>query len=57
MASIDLEVDKFKKKVSSPAIVVGVYKNSEIFIKGYGESAPNESAIFQIASVSKLFTA
>ena len=56
MASIDLEVDKFKKKASSP-IAVGVYKNSEIFIKAYGVSAPNESAIFQIGSVSKLITA
>ncbi|MCW8929101.1 MAG: beta-lactamase family protein [Gammaproteobacteria bacterium] len=57
MTSVDLEMDKFIKKEEPQAIVLGVYKDSEVLIKGYGQENPGKSTIFQIAFVSKLFTA
>ncbi len=55
-ASVDLEVDKFTQKIPLSAMVVGVYQNNQTYIKGYGTAEPDESTIFQIASLSKLFT-
>ncbi len=54
--SIDSEVDKFSKNGLHDSLVLGVYKNGVTFFKGYGKSNPDSSTIFQIASVSKLFT-
>lgn len=62
-ASIDFEVNKSAKKGLSQALVVGVYKDGKSFFQGYGYTdidqklAPDESTIFQIGSISKLFTA
>jgi CubicO group peptidase (beta-lactamase class C family) len=62
-ATLDSEVAKFTKAKLSYGLAIGVYKNGKSFIKGYGtvnrESAtvPDASTVFQIASVSKLFTA
>lgn len=62
-ATLDLEVMKFIQHDASYGMVIGVYKDGKSFIKGYGtvnkESAtvPSASTVFQIASVSKLFTA
>ncbi len=61
-ASLDAEVEKISKNKLSYGLVIGIYKNSNSFIKGYGTidkketSIPNASTVFQLASVSKLFT-
>ncbi len=61
-ASLDAEIEKISKKELSYGLVIGVYKNGKSFIKGYGTidkketSVPNASTVFQLASVSKLFT-
>ncbi|WP_089603990.1 serine hydrolase domain-containing protein [Acinetobacter piscicola] len=62
-ASIDVEVEKAMRGGQFQSIVVGVYKNKRTFIKGYGTVAkesqlsPDATTIFQIGSISKLFTA
>ena len=62
-ASIDIEVAKAMRGGQFQSIVVGVYKNKRIFIKGYGtvskesQLSPDSTTIFQIGSISKLFTA
>lgn len=63
-ASIDEEVAKFLKQPQVRGVVVGVYKDGKSFIKGYGtvsgaadSTAPDRATVFQIASVSKVFTA
>ena len=62
-AALDREVKKFVNHGLSYGVIIGVYKNNKSFIKGYGtlsrdSTAPPDSAtIFQLASVSKLFTA
>ena len=62
-ASIDAEVNKFMPSGLFPGMVVGVYKDDRIFIKGYGtvdkevRVLPDAKTTFQIGSVSKLFTA
>jgi len=62
-AAIDAEVDKTMRSGLFPGLVVGVYKDGRMFIKGYGtvnkETAvlPDATTIFQIGSLSKLFTA
>ncbi|MBN8285006.1 serine hydrolase domain-containing protein [Zoogloea sp.] len=63
-ASIDEEVAKFLKQPQVRGVVVGVYKDGKSFIKGYGTisgaadgTAPDGATVFQIASVSKVFTA
>ena len=61
-AALDSEVMKLIQHDASYGMVIGVYKDGKSFIKGYGtvnkESAtvPSASTVFQIASVSKLFT-
>ena len=63
-ASIDEEVAKFQKQPQMRGVVVGVYKDGKSFIKGYGTisgaadgTVPDGATVFQIASVSKVFTA
>lgn len=62
-AALDSEVKKLTKNDLSYGLVVGVYKDRRSFIKGYGtvnkesSTVPGASTVFQIASVSKLFTA
>ncbi len=62
-AAIDAEVDKTMRSGLFPGLVVGVYKDGGIFIKGYGTVnkemvvLPDGTTIFQIGSLSKLLTA
>ena len=68
-AAIDAEVNKTMRNGLFPGLVVGVYKDGRIFIKGYGtinketvankETAvlPDATTTFQIGSLSKLLTA
>ncbi|HPX89520.1 MAG TPA: serine hydrolase [Methylophilaceae bacterium] len=56
------QIDEEVKKYPAHGLVVGVYKNGKTYIKGYGkikesQTVPNGATVFQIASVSKLFTA
>jgi serine-type D-Ala-D-Ala carboxypeptidase/endopeptidase len=61
-AAIDTQVNRVMRHGRLPGLVVGVYKDGKAFIKGYGTiskdgaTAPDANTIFQIASVSKLFT-
>ncbi len=58
-AAIDAEIKKYPLQ----GLVVGIYKDGKSFIKGYGtvskdsSTVPDGSTVFQLASVSKLFTA
>jgi CubicO group peptidase (beta-lactamase class C family) len=62
-AAIDSEAKKFINSRISQGLVIGIYKDGKSFIKGYGtvdrESTvvPVSTTSFQIASVSKIFTA
>ena len=62
-ASLDAEISKLSKQNLSYQVVIGVYKEGQSLIKGYeiGEAhkapAPDASTVFQLGSVSKLFTA
>ena len=62
-AALDSEVMKLIDHDASYGMVIGVYKDGRSFIKGYGTvskasaTVPSASTVFQIASVSKLFTA
>ena len=62
-AARDSEMRKFIKNDLSRGLVIGVYKDGKSFIKGYGAvgkestTVPGASTVFQIASLSNLFTA
>ena len=62
-ASIDHEVRKLLAQDPSMALAVGVCSSQRSFVKGYGSlvpgiaQPPDGTTVFQIASVSKLFTA
>lgn len=62
-AVLDSEVKKVIRSDFSHRLVLGVYKDGKSFVKGYGmaneeyTSTPVASMVFQIGSVSKLFTA
>lgn len=62
-AELDSEIGKMMKGGLSYGLVIGVYKDGRTFIKGYGtvskesNAAPTLSTVFEIASVTKLFTA
>lgn len=62
-SAIDREVNKFVQQAQVPGLVIGVYKDGKSFIKGYGavskatDVTPGATTIFQIGSVTKLFTA
>lgn len=59
---IDKETNKFIGEGNSLGIVVGIIKQREVYIKGYGtikrdeHIKPDSSTIFELASTSKLFT-
>jgi CubicO group peptidase (beta-lactamase class C family) len=61
--TIEAEVDKAMRGGLFPGLVVGIYKDGVVFIKGYGtvnkEAAkiPDATTAFQIGSISKVFTA
>lgn len=61
-AVLDSEVKKFTRSELSHHLVIGVYKDRQSFVKGYGTASkedtaiPVNSVVFQIGSVSKLFT-
>ncbi len=62
-AALDSEVNRFIKKGHSYGVVVGVYKEGRSSVKGYGaieqagQGVPDALTVFQIGSLSKLFTA
>src|SRR5690606_28102309 len=62
-AAIDADVEKSMETGVYPGIVVGVCKEGQAFIKGYGlvnkEGAqrPDAATVFQIGPVSKVLTA
>lgn len=62
-AAIDAEIGKGIKSGLFPGVVVGVYKDGQRFIKGYGtikkgaSIVPEATTMFQIGSVGKLLTA
>lgn len=62
-AAIDEEILKFARQPNFRGLAIGVYKDGKSFFKGYGalsetvDTPPDATTIFQIASVSKLFTA
>lgn len=62
-AELDAEIQKMMNGGLSYGLVIGVYKDGKTFIKGYGSVAretnvaPTPSTIFEIASITKLFTA
>jgi CubicO group peptidase (beta-lactamase class C family) len=62
-SAIDAQARKFLAQGLAPALVVGVYKDGRSHVKGYGsltpgaDVPPDDDTVFQIASVSKLFTA
>ena len=62
-AAIDTEVNKVLRGRLLSGLVVGVYKDGRVLIKGYGSvnnganAKPVASTVFQIGSLSKLFTA
>lgn len=61
-ASIDNQVNKYISDENSFGLVVGVFKNGRVYLKGYGttekgkEILPDSSTTFELASTSKLFT-
>lgn len=62
-AALDAEVGKTLRGGLFPGLVVGIYKDGQTFIKGYGvankETGPplDGTTVFQIGSVSKVLTA
>ena len=62
-AAIDREINKFVQRAQLPGLVIGVYKDGKSFIKGYravsktADAAPSATTTFQIASITKVFTA
>ncbi|GAA6141983.1 serine hydrolase [Hydrogenophaga sp. 5NK40-0174] len=65
-SAMDDEVAKFAKRMPDLGLVIGVLKDGEAYTKGYGRvradgsggaEAPDETTVFQIGSVSKVFTA
>lgn len=64
LSAIDEEVAKLLKQPQVRGVVVGVYKEGKSFSKGYGTisgaadgTSPDGATVFQIASISKVFTA
>ncbi len=62
-ASLDKQVRKYIAKEQGYALVIGVYKDGRSFVKGYGSvikgssEPPSQDKVFQLASITKLFTA
>lgn len=62
-AALDAEVKKFTDRGLSYGMVLGVFKDGHAWVKGYGATSkgggvrPDSHTVFELASVSKLFTA
>jgi len=62
-AVIDKEAARHVRADATHALVIGVFKDGAAFVKGYGTTSaavntpPDGATVFQIASLSKLFTA
>ena len=62
-STVDHELGKFIKKDAQHGVIVGIYKNGRLFTKAYGTIEPNNkqpptnTTLFQIASITKVFTA
>jgi len=54
--AIDKTVNNFFKGRLPNALIVGVYNNRAISFHAYGKENPDHTSIFQIGSLSKLFT-
>lgn len=61
--ALDAEMKKWLHRGLSYGLVIGVFKDNKSFIKGYGSvtresnTTPTSTTIFEIASITKLFTA
>ena len=55
--AVDVQVEKFLHKGDVNTLVVGLYKGGKSYIKAYGEDEADENAVFQIGSITKVFTA
>ena len=61
--ALDQQVDKLFKQPREHALVVGIYKDERLYSKGYGVTskdagiAPDAQTVFQIGSITKVFTA
>ncbi len=61
-ASIDRQANRFIDRGHAYGLVIGVFKQGKIYIKGYGtiengqQAVPDSTTVFELASVSKLFT-
>lgn len=59
---VDIEAEKFIHEGKSNGLVIGIIKNGQVYLKGYGTIKKGESivpdgkTIFELASTSKLFT-
>ncbi|MES2691014.1 MAG: serine hydrolase domain-containing protein [Bacteroidota bacterium] len=59
---IDKQAVKYIADSNAYGLVIGIYKNGKVLIKGYGTTgngkneAPDSSTTFELASTSKLFT-
>ena len=62
-AALDAEVKKFTDRGLSYGLVLGVYKDGNSWVNGYGSTSreggvrPDAHTVFELASVSKLLTA
>lgn len=60
--SIDKQASKYLADSNAYGLVIGIYKNGKVLIKGYGTTEngtnklPDSSTVFELASTSKLFT-
>lgn len=59
---VDTEAQKFVDEGKSNGLVIGIVKNGQVYLKGYGSNrkgenvVPDGKTIFELASTSKLFT-
>lgn len=59
---VDTECEKFINEGKSNGLVIGIVKDGQVYLKGYGtikkgeNIAPDSKTIFELASTSKLFT-
>lgn len=59
---IDKQAAKYIADSNAYGLVIGVYKNGKVYIKGYGTTEtgknilPDSNTVFELASTSKLFT-
>lgn len=54
---LDTDVEKFLRRTNADSLVVGVYKDGKTYVRGYGDNKPDQNTVFQIGSITKVFTA